>query len=163
MSACFPLCASTQIKPAVTSSILSGFQSERRQKHRFAQKPAAHSNHTVFTPIISGRTNHVFKSARATVFATLMSEFGNQTVLGFWIVQELTLWHKDRRTGRWAIALRHHEWGFYCFFNYYRIGIPRTRCLPSSTQDTHAPSSLLRAYNIRSNGSAASLTLCIPA
>ena len=50
------------------------------------------------------------------VFATVMSEFGNQTVLGFWIVQELALWHKDRRTGRWAIALRHHEWGFLLFF-----------------------------------------------
>ena len=45
----------------------------------------------------------------------VMDEFGNQTVLGFWVVQEHALRHKAGRTGRKVEDLIHHEWSFYCF------------------------------------------------
>jgi hypothetical protein len=50
------------------------------------------------------------------VFATVMAEFGNQAVLDFKAAQKRAFKRKTGRTGRWAIALSHYEWSFYCFF-----------------------------------------------
>ena len=45
----------------------------------------------------------------------MMSEFGNQTGMDLRSVRELVLRHENGSPGRWAVGLRHHEWGFYGF------------------------------------------------
>ena len=67
------------------------------------------------------QSNLVLKPARAIVFATVMAEFGSQTVLDFKSALKRAFKRKTGRTGRWAIALSHYEWSsFMFFFNQYR-------------------------------------------
>ena len=63
-----------------------------------------------------GRRKMFFSEAKRNgVFATMMAEFGNQTVMGLISVRELALRYKRTRTAHKAIGRRHHEWGFYGF------------------------------------------------
>jgi hypothetical protein len=57
-----------------------------------------------------------FFSPKGDVFATMKAVFWNKTVLGFWTVQELALWHKDGRTGRRAEGHSLHGGVFIVFF-----------------------------------------------
>ena len=128
MSACFPLCASTQMKSR--SHFINPFRISIRMKEKprslrslknrlrtEIDRPQMSQIAQIFVSIVSGKKlTLVFEPVRATVFALVVSGFGNQTVLGFWMVQELALWHIARRTGRRAVGPWHHECGFSVFF-----------------------------------------------
>jgi hypothetical protein len=61
------------------------------------------------------RTYLVFEPEGRLFSPLVMAEFGNQTVVGFWLVQEHALRHKAGRTACKVEGLSHHEWCFLLF------------------------------------------------